>query len=305
MIRSIQARSSGRPEVLTGLFEHSLVYLVKPTTAELDEVAEAFDLNVNTLRDALDPYEAPRFEADNGATYVFVRYPVLLTGERSTIPVLVAITRENIVMVAQEELPFIDRFSSGSVPFDPTQRTDLFLKILAEINHQYTQGLTSIQRAVNRRKQSINTITEQDIVEITTSEMALNDYMDALVPQASALMKLLSGRIIELDATSKEQIDDLVLSVNQHSELTRSLLKTTADIRSAYSAISTQRLNVVIQRLTALTILVTVPNVITGFYGMNILLPFADNPHAATYVLASLAVIVLSVALVLVRSRWL
>ncbi len=293
------------PEVQTGIVDHALVYLEKPTPAELEETAKAYLVNINTLRDALDPYEAPRFETDNDATYVFVRYPTLDKSERTTVPFLIVVSGKGILTISQEESTFMERFLNGAIPFDPEERTDLFLKLLSEINQRYAQGIMGIQRAVNRKKQNINQITENDIVEITTHEMALNDYMDALVPQTSTLSKLLAGKVIEIDPATKERIEDLILSVSQHTELTRSLLKTTADIRNAHMAISTQRLNVVIQRLTALTVLVTIPNVITGFYGMNVLLPFAENPRIVLFIFTATVAIVFTIALLLFRSRWL
>jgi magnesium transporter len=295
VIKSIQSRAEAKPETLTGIFENSLIYVEKPTQKELNLIAKEFLVNANTLRDALDPYEAPRFETDNGATYVFVRYPHQGKGDRTTIPFLIVVAQTGILTIAQEEPPFMDKFFSGTVHFDASQRVDLILKLLLEVNNLYGHGITEIQRAVNRKKQSINRISESDIVELTTHEMGLNDYMDALVPQTATLTKLLAGKIIEIDATAKENIEDLILS----------LLKTTADIRSAYTAISTQRLSIVIQRLTALTVLVTIPNVITGFFGMNIHLPFADYPNAALFVFVAVGCIVLAIALLLKRSRWL
>jgi magnesium transporter len=63
-------------------------------------------------------------------------------------------------------------------------------------------------------------------------------------------------------------------------------------------------LNRVIRRLTALTILVAIPNIITGFYGMNLGLPGAEDPSAHLWVLGTIAVSVTALVTLFLKNRW-
>jgi magnesium transporter len=304
MIRSVRCGETGSSESSVDILKNALVYLERPSREEIDEVAEAYGLNGDTLQDALDPYEAPRFESDGFATYVFLRYPDTSESEATTTPLLITISPSGLVIVSPENPPFMEKFMTGAVVFSTAVPIDLFLKLQSEVDAMYGHALTAIQRAVNHNKRSINRITESDIVELATHEMGLNDFMDALVPQNSVLMKLSAGKVFELGKKEKDTVDDLILSSNQHTELAKSLLKTTEDIRSAYMAISTERLNQVLKRLTALTLIIALPTLITSFYGMNVPLPFQDQPDAVVGITVIIVIIAVIMLVIFSRRRW-
>ena len=51
------------------------MHLESPNESELKTAADTLKIELATLNDALDPYEAPRIEAENEGVYTFVRYP--------------------------------------------------------------------------------------------------------------------------------------------------------------------------------------------------------------------------------------
>ncbi len=288
------------PEIGVGVWVH----LEKPTEEEMEKAATELSVNIDLIKDALDPYEVPRFEMDEGVAYIFLRYPAA-TDQEGTMPFLIAVAEKGVLTVSQEKAPFLERLTAGTIEFYTTQKTKLVLILIAEITARYTAGLTAIQRAVNRKKQRVDKMTEADILEFSAAEIATNDYLDALLPQGNALAKLSTGKTLVVFEEDRDLIDDLILSTSQLIDIGRSAMKTMENTREAYTAISAQRLNQVIKRLTALTILVTVPNVITGFYGMNLLLPGADNPFAAWLVIAATMSVVLGICLFLWWKKWL
>jgi magnesium transporter len=56
------------------------------------------------------------------------------------------------------------------------------------------------------------------------------------------------------------------------------------NIREAYSTISSNNLNRSMKILTAATVIIAIPNVFYGMYGMNVALPFQDQPWAYSLV---------------------
>ncbi|MEK9177124.1 MAG: magnesium transporter CorA family protein, partial [Patescibacteria group bacterium] len=267
------------------------VRLETPSETEIDEAATKLGLDASLLKDALDPFEAPRFEVRDNATYIFLRYP-FSENPPGTAPLLIIVTESAIVTVALGTPSFLERFAKGDVNFYTTQKTKLLLLFIEEISTSYTAAMTGIQRLVNRRKQRIEQMTEDDIVEFATNEGAVNAFLDALIPQGNVLAKLAGGKSLPVFEGDRELLDDVILSTSQLIERGRSILKTMENTREAYTAISTQQLNRVIRRMTALTVLVTLPNILTGFYGMNLLLPGAENDLAAWWILGTIIVTV-------------
>jgi magnesium transporter len=63
-------------------------------------------------------------------------------------------------------------------------------------------------------------------------------------------------------------------------------------------------MNVVIKLLTAVTIVLTLPTLISSFYGMNVNLPFADWPHMPWVILAASVLAAGGVAWLFIKRDW-
>ena len=292
------------PQEVSDISSGEWVRLEEPSKDEIREVATALGLDESLIQDALDPFEAPRFEEQDGNVYIFLRYP-FSKEPAGTAPFLIVLTNTALVTIALGTPSFLDRFASGAVPFRTSERTRLLILCIGEITARYVSAMTTIRRAVNRRKHRIDEMSEADIVEFATHEGAVNSFLDALVPQANVLAKIAAGKTIQVSPEEHELTEDVILSTTQLIELGRSILKTMENTREAYTAISTQQLNRVIRMLTALTVLVTIPNVITGFYGMNVALPGQDSPFAAVLIVLGIVTAIGLIVLLFRKKGWL
>ena len=72
-----------------------------------------------------------------------------------------------------------------------------------------------------------------------------------------------------------------------------------------YSTMMSNNLHRVIQILTALTIVLTVPTIVASFFGMNIKLPLADSPDAFLIVMGGTILISVGVLALFLKNRWL
>lgn len=277
------------------------IHLENPTEEELERAAKTLKVEIETLRDALDPYEAPRVEAEPEGVYTFIRYP---QGE-STIPLLVVVAKEGLLTITQEKSPVIERFLSGNVEFYTTQKARFVLLLISEVNKRYASAMASIRKEVNRSKTRPDKMTSKDIVKFVSYESTVSDYMDALNPQQVVLNKILLGKALETPEDDEDLAEDIILSTNQLIESGRAALRTMINIRSTYTAISTERLNAIIRRLTALTVVLTVPTVITSFYGMNVILPGSELPYAAYAILFLIVLVVAVLFFFLSKNKWL
>lgn len=296
--RSITYR---KPRAVEEFQKGAWIHLTRPTEEELQDTADTLSLDLDTLKDALDPYEVPRFEAEDGAVYVFIRYP---RGE-STVPLLVVVAKEGVLTIEQEDGAVMKKFQEGRVDFYTTQKARFLLLILSEINRHYATAISSIRRDVNRLKTRPDKMSSKDIVQFVSYESTVSDYLDALIPQQVVLNKILVGKALNIHEEDEDVAEDIILSTNQLIEASRATLRTMINIRSAYNAISTERLNTIIRRLTALTVLLTIPMVITGFYGMNVTLPGSENPFAAYIILFGTAGVMATLIFTLSKNKWL
>ena len=288
----------------------SWVHTVNPTEEEIKQLTTELGLEEGLIRDGLDIYEVPRLEIKNDIIYIFTRFPYRSGRETLTMPILIAVGLDFVATVSQIDLPFLDKLTRRArkgglkIDFSTTQKTKLILHILHEINSSYNNFLLAIHRQVRSTRVRLEHITNKNIVELIEFENTLNDFLSALQPTNAILQTLLSGKILKLYEKDKDLMEDLLLSNGQLIESCKARLKTMINVREAYSTIMTNNLNRVIRLLTVITIIFTVPTIISSFYGMNIPLPFANSPIAFAGIIITTVVISVILYLIFSRNKW-
>jgi len=286
----------------------SWIYVFDPTEKELKFLEEDYLLERGHLTDALDKYEVPRIETENDDTYIFTRYPLETNnkGEIITIPLLIVAGRNFVLTVSPENLDLNDKLFKQNNNFSTTQKTKLILHILSEINHTYNKFINEISREI--RKTSIglkNTdVKNKDIIKLVANEMTLNDFLSSLLPIKNNMEILTSGKTLRLFENDKDLIEDLHLSSNQLVEISKSNLKNIVNIREASNTIMSNNLNKTIKFLTALTVVLNVPVLISSIYGMNVPLPLTGSVFAFWYVISLASFVSLTLTAIFIKKDW-
>lgn len=270
------------------------VYVEAPDHHEIAQLVGEFKLTEGLLEDALDEDEMPRLEKEGDQSYIFVRFAYRTPdGEIETVPLLFIFGKDFLITVSLVRLPPLDAFLGGKVEFATTQRAKLVLQILGQIVEQYDGFIskTSKQIKLIRSRLRGHDIRNQDFVDFVTIEDELNEFLTALMPTNATLRRLLLGRYMPLFAEDQDIVEDLLLNNEQSIEACNSNIKSVVNIREAYSSISTNNVNRTIKLLTIITVLIMLPSMIFGLYGMNINLPFQEE----TWIL--FGVVILSIVL--------
>lgn len=293
-----------RLELLAEPRPGSWIYVENPTSEEMKTLKKKLRLKAGILKDALDPNEVPRMEIDKGTDYIFTRVPFNEGGKIFTSPILLIVGGDFVATVARRPLPFLGKFTDEKMEFFTTQKTKLFLQLFSEINSSYNRHLTEINRRVRAMTFNLEKITNKDIIQFVNLEGYLNDFISALQPTNAILSNLLSGKFLKLYEEDKDLTEDLLLGNGQFIESSNAILKNIVNIREAYSTIITNNLNRVIKLLTALTIILTIPTVISSIYGMNVGLPFADSPFAFFLVTGTAFLISIALLFIFIKNDW-
>lgn len=280
----------------------SWVCVESPTSEEITALTNRFQLDAGHMNDILDDDEMPRLEREGDVTYIFVRYAY--TDENmdiTTAPLLFVISKELFITVASQKLPRLQRFTSGKIEFSTTQRTKLLLLIMAQIVDQYESFINSISRQIKliRTRLKAEEVGNEDFIDFVLIEDELNEFLSAMLPTTAILRRLMLGRHIPLFADDEDLVEDLLLNNEQSIEGCRSNVKSIVNIREAYATITSNNLNRTMKILTAATMLIALPNVFFGMYGMNVDLPFQNQWWSYAFILsvtfiATLAVVILA-----------
>lgn len=282
----------------------SWVRVERPQEDELATLIE-LGLDADILSDALDPHEVPRIEVDGEWTYFITRLPDTDDDFNDfTTPVLFALGKEHIVTISRDSLgrmwqPFIDK---TRIP--TTQKTKFFMVMVDAIVRQYQTRVAAINRQMRAASTNVTNLRPGDIAIFVEYERKLNDYMDALIPTNIALEKLLSGKMIRLYEDDRDIVEDLSIDLEQLVARCKSLLRTITNVRDSYRAVMDARLNETIRILTVITLAMTIPTMMAGLFGMNVVLPGDhESPYTFWIVVGVSAAAALTLSLYFMRKR--
>jgi magnesium transporter len=285
--RTLRDQGTTQINKLEALETGVLIVAEQSSEAELAELAKDLGIDEYIFKDALDRFEVPRLEKDDGNIHILARFPVSDSLDIATRTCLISVTEKAVILV-------VDNLTSelkgllDSPNVVTTQKTKLVLNILARINRMYEQDLRGIRRKLQRSKVSPGNVTERDILNFVEFESILNDYLTSLIPMDLVYKQLSNGKYLALYEADQELAEDLDLATDQLINNVKSSLTTISNLREAYSVVATNSLNRSVKTLTVLTILLTIPTITTGFFGMNVPLPLQNSPYAIYVILTGM-----------------
>lgn len=286
----------------------SWIQLIEPSKGEVERFAKAYNLNQDLLLDGLDLYESPRVERDGENIYVFVRFYHPNNGViNATEPMLLVYTPEHLITLTRRNNAVIEKMSQTDSGAITTQKTKLLLQILSSINDTYFTYVTSVTRRIFQVRSQLREtrVSEQSLLDFVVLEDDLNEFLSALQPQAAVLRLLLTGKYMQLFEDDKDLIEDISLNNTEIVELVKSRLKTIIIIRESYDAIAASELNRTFKRLTSISIFLMLPTVVSGIYGMNVRLPFANSAGAFSVLMAIVFISTLLTVFYFRHRKWL
>ncbi len=282
------------------------VHVVKPTETELESLIKEFALDDAILEDITDFFEVPRMERSGGVGYYFTRYPFDQNEEDvDTAPLLIVMGESFVITISPKEVPQFKQFIDGREAVHTTQKAKLFIQIMTALTESFEKKLVRLRRAVHRDRAELRQIGNREIVRFVNYEHELNDMIAAVVPTNTWLRQVTTGNYMALYNDDIELMEDLMIDNSQMVESARSVLKTIQNVRGASEAILTNNLNATIKTLTIITILLTIPNIVSSLYGMNVLLPGMNNVWSFWVIIGVILAVVAAALFMFKRSKWL
>lgn len=288
-------------EATSGVWTH----MAGPSPEEFLNVIEKYNLEDTIVEDIKDFFEVPRFEIEGPNAYFFTRYPYdVKDHDIDTAPILFILNENSIITIAEQEVPFLRAFAEGKREFTTTEKTGLFLEFLTELMVAYERKLTRIRKMVYRDMGRVRSIKGKDLQRLVFIEQELNEVISALVPTNVWINQLAKGNRIKFLEDDRELLEDLLIECGQLIDSTKSILKTIQNIRGATEAILTQGLNNTIRTLTAVTIVLTIPTLVSSLFGMNVPNPLESYPQAFWIVVGMIMVTVAFTVYFFNKNRW-
>ena len=120
------------------------------------------------------------------------------------------------------------------------------------------------------RKNLTGTLRDSDLMELHGLESTLVYFATSLRANSTVLDRLTRYKRLEQYPDDMELLDDVIVEIRQAIEMTSIYRDDIKGTRELFSSILDNRLNNAMKYLTSVTLLMAVPTVISGLYGMNV-----------------------------------
>lgn len=273
---------------------------------ELNSIIKSDNLNANIVYDVRDRGELPRVEYSDDISYVFLRVPHLSkTGRITTLPVLSIVKSNRFFTLSIGDGIAPNTVALSTLPITTEQVPTLLLGTMAAGIAAFEDVILHTSRSITDTANRLRTheITNRDFIHFVTVEANLHHSRMNLDSTLAMAHRLRENKHELLDDTELEALDDIMLHINQLLVSTQSHLETVNSIRNAYGTIANNSLNKRMKTLTVFTVLIALPNVFYGMYGMNVILPFQDEPWAYGAVVGFTAVVLFFVYIIAKKMR--
>ena len=274
------------------LEEGCWISLYAPNEEEISQVCGAVGLDPDFIRAALDEEERARLEIEDNETLIVVDTPVIeqdgSTFVYSTIPLGIIMTKSHLVTVCLKDLPLLRAFSDGQVKgFSPKKKNRFILQILYRNSALFLSYLKRIDKASTGVENELHkSMKNKELIQMLGLEKSLVYFSTSLKSNEMVLEKMTRTTFIRNYPEDLDLLEDVIIENKQAIEMCaiyRDILSGTMD---AFASVISNNLNIVMKVLTSITIVLTVPSLVAGLWGMNVVVPFENSPFGFWIVLA-------------------
>lgn len=271
---------------VSSIINGAWIHLIQPTVDEINDVASALLIPLDFMRAALDEEERARIESEDGYTLILIDIPIISTEEHdgpyATVPMAIIIGSENIITVCLRQNPIIDAFANSRVKgFYTFKKTRFLFQILYKTSTFYLHYLRLIDKTSNEIEKELQRSTKnKELIELLDLEKSLVYFSTSLKSNEVILERLLRAKPIKMYPDDEDLLEDVIIENKQAIEMTTIYTNILSGTMDAYASVIANNMNIIMKYLASITIVLSIPTMVASFFGMNIPLPMANNPHA-------------------------
>lgn len=278
---------------------------------EFTQLSEELDIPLDFLTDSLDIDERARFEEENNVKLIVIKTPTENNSFNEsdayyiTIPICIIVTHNQIVTVNSFENGAIKKFLNTFQNRHPDKKNMMALKIFEKITQTYMEFLKEINQRRNLMEQKLYASNRnEELLELMKIQKSMVYFITALRSNEMLLLKLIRTNFLGLIDEEKEILDDLAVDMSQALEMANIYTNILSSTLDAFASIINNNMNNVLKRLTSITIILSLPALVTGIYGMNVPIPFSDS-HYAFYIPLVLSVAIsILISMYFMKKKW-
>ena len=265
---------------------------------KLEDLSEIYGLDKETIEYALDRNERAHMDYHRESGTVTFIYNVLdLKKDKEyyeAFPMTFIVEHQRLITISNKKNAYvIEQMTRYLESHDMLSIYKFLFASLEIISNAYYPVIEQMDKS----KDEVNGLLRQRTTK--KNLFALSDletgmvYLTAAAKQNRMLLEHIQGHALyrRFNEVEREQFDDAMIEAHQLVSMTDLISQVLQQLSASYNNILNNNLNDNLTTLTIISVLLAVLAVITGFFGMNVPLPFMEDKHAWIYITLASAVL--------------
>ncbi|MGG5315146.1 magnesium transporter CorA family protein [Enterococcus sp. AZ072] len=268
-------------------FNHNQNTWINLTTESKEEVAQLYNeykIDEEVVEYSLDKNERAHLDFDKAAQTFVLIYNVpnrlKIDNHYETIPMsfiikdrlLITVTNKRNQYLFFEMQNYLEKFPTVSI----FQFLFASLFLISEAFFPFVEEMNQDRTKVSNKLK--DKTTKRNLLELSDLETGIVFFISASKQNVVLLEQIKAHAIYkQLSDPEKEELEDAMIEAKQLVEMTKLSSEILQQLSSTYNNVLNNNLNDTMRILTILSVLLTIPTIITGFFGMNMPLPLEHN----------------------------
>jgi magnesium transporter len=257
------------------------INVVCPTKEETKFLLQELQIPDDFYNDIEDIDERPRIEIENGWTLIILRIPFKSNDAKlpfNTAPLGLMFKDDTFVSLCFHEIDILSDFVTY------TQRKkiiihnhfDFVLKLLLSSSVWFLKYLKQINQRIKLAEDNLEqSIKNEELQALLQIEKCLVFFITSLKGNDVLFRRIKNLKNYDFDP---ELLEDVEIELRQAEETTNIYSNILTGMMDAYASVISNNLNVIMKRLTSISIILMIPTLIASLYGMNVPNNLQENP---------------------------
>lgn len=251
------------------------INVISPSEEDRKYLLDEIKLPEAFYNDIEDIDERPRIETEDDWSLFILRIPIKTNDVKlpfNTVPLGVIFKDQIFVTICFHSTDILNDFVSYSTRKNIRIQNDfeMVLRILLSSSVWYLKYLKQINQLIKLAETNLEkSIKNEDLQTLLQIEKCLVFFMTSLKGN-DILFHRLKMIKSQRDNYDEDLIEDVDIEIRQAQETTNIYSNILSGMMDAYASVISNNLNIIMKRLTSISILIMIPTLVASLYGMNI-----------------------------------
>jgi magnesium transporter len=261
---------------------------------DITMLQEKYNIDSDLLADIMDQDEQSRIEKEDEYIDLILRLPSLSenddTLDQQALPVGIVLFPNLLITICQGDSVVLEDFAKKRYRHYPVSSMEGFV---ISLMGRATMVYIRVLKFLNRRKDQVEeqlhkSIMNYELLQLLQIQKSLVYLTTSLTTNEALLERLSKASFFHLEGPDEQDfLEDTITDNKQAIQMANIYTDILTGTMDCFASVISNNMNIIMKRLTIISISFMLPTFITSFFGMNIKLPFVQSPLTWLFMLGA------------------